>query len=395
MTEMLHRIKKHIEQILFRIFSFFPINENLILFESEGDLSDNSFALYDYMKKNGYFEKYQAIWLVKKNDPLINYNKYQTVPKWTHWIDIHRLYILSTSKYSIYDHSNVLADYKIRKEQIIINLFHGCTFKATKGVAGVTDTEKFMPITGDFWKSIMAGFVCCSLDKVISLGYPRNDYLTMKPSDQMKQWIDKLKWRNFNKILIWMPTFRRSATSNLSENYYSGETGLPILEYNKDMIDLNSLLCDLNILLVIKIHHLQLDYETFKKDYSNVQLIKDGMLISSDVQLYQMVSMTDGLITDYSSISNDYMLLDRPMIFTLDDYEEYRASRGFSVDDPAQYFPGHHVFNKEELFKAIEDIAKGLDPYKEQRHDLLPIMHKYQDGNSCKRIVDYIGLSNQ
>ena len=167
------------------------------------------------------------------------------------------------------------------------------------------------------------------------------------------------------------------------------------MEYNKDMIDLNSLLCDLNILLVIKIHHLQLDYETFKKDYSNVQLIKDGMLISSDVQLYQMVSMTDGLITDYSSISNDYMLLDRPMIFTLDDYEEYRASRGFSVDDPAQYFPGHHVFNKEELFKAIEDIAKGLDPYKEQRHDLLPIMHKYQDGNSCKRIVDYIGLSNQ
>ena len=52
------RISKRIfEKLLFRLFCFFPINENLILFESEGDFSDNSYALYDYMKKNGYFEK--------------------------------------------------------------------------------------------------------------------------------------------------------------------------------------------------------------------------------------------------------------------------------------------------------------------------------------------------
>lgn len=86
------------------------------------------------------------------------------------------------------------------------------------------------------------------------------------------------------------------------------------------------------------------------------------------------------------------MLLDRPMVFTLDDYEAYRSSRGFSIDDPAQFFPGHHVYNKEQLFEAISDIAEGKDLYKGERNKLLPIMHKYQDGNSCKRIIDYIGL---
>ena len=120
--------------------------------------------------------------------------------------------------------------------------------------------------------------------------------------------------------------------------------------------------------------------------------MNDDDVSSNGLQLYQIIALTDALITDYSSISNDYLLLDRPMIFTLDDYEEYRSSRGFSVDDPAQYFPGHHVYNEEEFFKAIEDISNDLDYYKEKRHELLPIMHKNQDGNSSERIIEHIGL---
>ena len=84
--------------------------------------------------------------------------------------------------------------------------------------------------------------------------------------------------------------------------------------------------------------------------------------------------------------------MDKPMIFTLDDYETYRSSRGFSVDDPAQYFIGHHVYTKDELLGAIRELADGYDYYKEERKKILPIMHKYQDGNSCKRIADYVGL---
>ena len=110
------------------------------------------------------------------------------------------------------------------------------------------------------------------------------------------------------------------------------------------------------------------------------------------LQLYQMVSATDCLITDYSSIGNDYILLNRPIIYTLDDYEEYKKSRGFSIDDPAKFFPGHHVIDMKELLYAIEDVTRGEDRYAEDRRRILPIMHKYLDGNSSRRIAEHIGL---
>ncbi|WP_347943632.1 hypothetical protein V4S36_10655 [Enterococcus cecorum] len=45
---------KCINVIFYYIFFITPIDTKLIVFESEGDLSDNAFALYDYMKKKDY-----------------------------------------------------------------------------------------------------------------------------------------------------------------------------------------------------------------------------------------------------------------------------------------------------------------------------------------------------
>ncbi len=39
------------------------------------------------------------------------------------------------------------------------------------------------------------------------------------------------------------------------------------------------------------------------------------------------------LVSDYSSVAIDYLLLDRPLGFTLDDYEAYTESRGWVFDD--------------------------------------------------------------
>ena len=51
----------------------------------------------------------------------------------------------------------------------------------------------------------------------------------------------------------------------------------------------------------------------------------DTDLEQADVQLYETLSFVDALITDYSSVAIDYLLMDRPIAFTLDDYEKYRA----------------------------------------------------------------------
>ena len=389
MKRMFRRIKKIVERIIFCFFSFFPLNENRILFESEGDLSDNAYAFYDYLINNEFDRKYQLIWLT---EPSFSCKGISTIPKWVHGVNLKRLFIFATTKYFIFDHNNVLSEYPRRKNQIIVNLFHGCTFKGAKGGAEVKNTEDVMLVTSDFWKPIMSRFIPCDINKIVSLGYPRNDYLFHNKNNRQVEWMKKNGWDKFCKIFLWMPTFRKSNSALLSEDYYSGITGLPLLERLEDLDELNTRLNQRNDLMVIKIHHLQMEYPVFNKKYSNIQILKDDNIIKDGLQLYQVVALTDVLITDYSSISNDYLLLNQPMIFTLDDYDQYRKYRGFSVEDPKKYFPGYHVFKKTELTHAIEEISNGKDIYLEERKKLLPLMHKYQDENSSRRIVEFLNL---
>ena len=53
-----------------------------------------------------------------------------------------------------------------------------------------------------------------------------------------------------------------------------------------------------------------------------------------------MLGSSDALITDYSSVYFDYLLLDKPIGFTVDDMELYIKDRGFIFNNPEEYMPG-------------------------------------------------------
>ena len=384
-----------INKLIFMCFRMLPINNHVLVFESEGDFSDNAYAFYEYVKDNSKKDVYKYVWLV---DDLKKCKKYKTsntvvVKKRPARIALVADYYLAVCKFYIYDHTNILGMYGKRKEQKIINLWHGCSFKKTTASAsdkGI-NSEDIMTVTGDFWKDIMSEFVCCDNRKSVSLGYPRNDYLFTN-NHLLEKWKKKYKTETYKKIFFWMPTFRQSKIMSISEDYYDGETGLPIFLSIDELELLNKFLHEYNSLLLFKVHHLQLDYPAFKKNYSNIKIVTDREINNNGLQLYQVIGVSDALITDYSAIFNDYLLLNRPMIFTLDDYKQYKESRGFSIDNPLEYYPGFHVYNQEEFYKAIKDILEDRDPYIEHRNKIRLLMHKYVDGNSCKRISDYIGI---
>ena len=63
---------------IFKWYSRLPIDEYSIVLESEGDCCDNAYALFEYMKSNGYIGKYRITWLVEhpenyKNTDNIHY----------------------------------------------------------------------------------------------------------------------------------------------------------------------------------------------------------------------------------------------------------------------------------------------------------------------------------
>lgn len=118
-----------------------------------------------------------------------------------------------------------------------------------------------------------------------------------------------------------MPTFRQSNSKEISEEYIDNQTGLPIFETYDSLKKFSEYLNKNNVLLVFKLHHLQADLDVFHKKFDNILILRDEDLSSDGVQLYQVVKYADIIISDYSSISIDAMVLDIPLIYTLDDYK--------------------------------------------------------------------------
>ena len=82
----------------------------------------------------------------------------------------------------------------------------------------------------------------------------------------------------------------------------------------------------LDVVVILKIHPMQAEKNIFKKKLSHIIFVQDKDLVKWGLQLYQIVGKTDALLTDYSSISTDYILLDKPMGFVIYDIDNYRAS---------------------------------------------------------------------
>ena len=381
--------------LAYDICKILPINKRLIVFESDGDLCDNSYAFYNYLRLNGYLKKYKAVWLVNDIELARTYNYISTdyvVKNPTH-IELKRAFYLATCKWYLYDHCNLLRSLKKRKECVSINLWHGCAFKRGKGDDGsyIKGTNKIF-ITGKVFIETQMDAFKCSADKFIDIGYPRNDYLFQPITELQTTFADAFGMRKYKKVVLWMPTFRKCDNLALSEEYFSSATGLPILEHFDDITGFNDFLKKLNCLCVFKVHHLQSEMPVYKHKYSNIILLKDDDIKKFGLQLYQVLPLVDTLITDYSSVATDFMLLNRPIIYTMDDYEEYKNSRGFIPNDPIGYYVGYHATNKEMLEGAIKEISTGVDKYADDRKKVIPIMHTWPDGNTSKRIVDYLNL---
>ena len=187
-----------------------------------------------------------------------------------------------------------------------------------------------------------------------------------------------------------MPTFRESINPSLSEEECANETGLPILNTIQKLNAFDDYLGARNTLCLIKIHPLQMDKAAFHREYHNMITLTNDDLKKSGLQLYEVIGKSDALISDYSSVSNDYLLCHKPMAFLLDDMQRY--SRGFVYDNVLEYMPGAHIFDTEGLYQFVDDIAEGSDKTAEFREKIMPLFHKYQDDNSSKRICDFLNL---
>ena len=186
---------------------------------------------------------------------------------------------------------------------------------------------------------------------------------------------------------MWMPTYRQTGDASYKEGQMKNQYWLPLLHSDEELAELDRQCARRGITLLIKKHRSQAVFHGDNRRFSSIRFLDDSDLERWNTQLYLILPHTDALITDYSSIAVDYLLLDKPIAFTLDDYEEYKQLRGFVFEDALAYMPGHHVFETDQLEAFLDDVCAGNDRYRDDRHRLMPRMQNPTD-SYCRRIAE-------
>lgn len=396
-------IYKILKKPIRKIFSKrLKVNSNRILFYSVPDYSDNARALYDYMNEIKEYKKYEFIWLVEhpESHVLEELKKQKqttiikSVGKWHQLFTFKALYYTMTSKYLFYTHgSPVYEDYK-NKEQIAVNLWHGCGYKQKtkeKQQMRIQPHSDYYLIPGELFREPKREFWDCNLSQLLTLGYPRYDVL-LSESLKAKKYLEGFRKNNSTKVIIWMPTFRKvTINGDYPEAMLSKGTALPLLDTEEELSKMNALCEAENITLLIKKHPLQAEYESTNLKLRNIYFINETHLNDEKIQLYEVLHYTDALISDYSSISIDYLLLNKPIGFLLNDFKDYKDLRGFIFEDPLIYMPGHHIYNVSDFVKFIKDISMDKDLYLNERNNIRNMAHNEVPIYS-QAILDYVGI---
>lgn len=341
-------------------------NKNKWLVGNKTGFTDNSKYLFLYLQ-NKYSKQIRCIWIASTygEEQQLKALNLEVYPKWS----LLGLYHSLTA--GVYIFSSCVSDvnYWTSGKAIKINLWHGVGIK-TLGLKGSDvynpnsklnrlltpynyDKPTFFIAPSDLMKQHFMDCYSLSEESILQYGYPRCDFI-LENKEQLDSFINRFEsseikelvksFNLYNKVLIYMPTFRDDQSDFIKLS------GINFTE-------LDSILKTKNYLLLLKMH------PATRMDFSLLSSCTNIKLLEKKMDIYPILPYTDILITDYSSIYYDYILLEgkRIILFPFD-YKEYQEkSRDFAFDY-LQYTPGERVWNYEELRTAITSDNPPANP---------------------------------
>lgn len=192
-------------------------------------------------------------------------------------------------------------------------------------------------------------------EKVFVIGMPRLDYLTRDGEDKerARQAVyEKYPALKGKTNILYAPTFRE----NESVDFKSIINTLDFTKYS----------------LIVKSHILSKD-----KPYKNLE----GVIFSDD-SVFDLFTVADYVITDYSAVSFEAAAADKRLFFYVYDIGEYEKERGLNIHPLSEY----PLITSEDFTDIYAKIKSGRYPSDE----LLRFKNKYietGDGKCCERIA--------
>ncbi|HEC2195460.1 TPA: CDP-glycerol glycerophosphotransferase family protein [Staphylococcus delphini] len=213
-------------------------------------------------------------------------------------------------------------------------------------------------------------------EKVLEIGYPRNDILVNRADDTaLQQSIkEELNIPEGKKIIMYAPTWRDDEF--IKKGQYTFELKIDLPRLQQELGD--------EYVILLRMHYLianALDlngYEDFAIDVSNYNDISKLYLIS------------DCLITDYSSVMFDYGILKRPQFFFAYDIEKYDKNlRGFYIDYHKD-LPGPIYTEPAALIEGLKQLDAVKAEYKPRIDAFYNRFCSIENGRASQYIGDMI-----
>lgn len=188
------------------------------------------------------------------------------------------------------------------------------------------------------------------IEKVVQLGLPRLEYIVNKKYDLTEQIYKEYPKLKSKENILYIPTFRKDNKINLVEELLKAEIDKE--KYN----------------LIISLHPL------------DDTIVPEEYLIDKKYSSFDLIKIADYIITDYSALSIEASLLEKPVFLYVPDYEEYVKNRGLNIS-----------FDKElKTFtsKKISDIMTKIEKKDYDMKELIAYKNKYINVDSSTSISD-------
>ena len=364
-------------KICVQIVTFFKLRGNSVAFVCKNFAGNNLKALLTSTVR----EAIPAVFLSNNDDQNCEINK--AAIKANKLYSLFGFWKLATSKFVVQDQGDCLEPLEyLSEKQKKIQMWHGVPLKKLNRLVGMKydwmiSTSKFVNETS--LKEVITA------NEYSDLGYPRNDLL-LKEHDELDLILCDLKIYNLaknsfgsdKKIVVYMPTHRESATS-------IRQATTPLLPLNLE--DLDTFCVQNSIIFILKLHPFIMQ---FQKDFDSPKGFTNVYFHSTKGDIYPTLKYTDLLVTDYSSIFFDFLLLDRPIVYYNYDFEEYISNMDGFLYDYEENAPGIKVKTQKEMHDAVLQSFNCEDSFAEQRKLVSNRFHTYQDGHSSNRIIESI-----
>lgn len=366
-----------------------PRNDSIWIFGAWGgsNFSDNSKYIYIYIQEHqDNYKEVRSIWISKNNSvirdlKIAGYEAY-------YYLSIKGLYYQLKAKviFCTHHHNYDFLGGAVFRKSYICQLWHGTPLKKI-----CLDDEVFYSNYFSRKKKLLR-FFCpwfrIDWDMIISpsssvdatlltafdglvkqcyrVEYPRTSHLI-----QTRDFSDNIK------NAIYMPTFR--GLVNQGDDF--------LTQVGFDIKSLELALSNLNVTLTLKLHPAT---KISKKVFYEIENSKFINLYSLSDDVYSELMNFDVLITDYSSIMFDFLLLNKPIIFTPFDIDEYiSCSRGLYYNyDSINLTP--KVTSWIEVINFIDEFNQGDNEDYYKRYNKIKNQFHSPSRNSISLILDEI-----